>query len=262
MNMKMPESTSPQINRDIELLLCGYADYGLTEFIYPEYLEHKDEIGTDCILRLAEHLAECGIKDNEYTVQSIRMASARLFNSSQEPSKELFKLAFPRPFESEISKNCRNYNLSEYLLYGLIRSESFFNAEVNSRAGAVGLTQLMPETAKDVAGKLKLKDYDIEDSATNIKFGTFYIEELKRRLDDSEIMALFAYNGGISRIRRWEKITKQQLKRNDVPHDILLESLPYSETREYGRKVSSAAAIYGWLYYKKCACDVIEEIMN
>ena len=146
-------------------------------------------------------------------------------------------------------------------MYALIRIESYFDSVAKSSAAAVGLTQLMELTAGDIAKKLKKTSYDLNDSDTNIQFGTFYLEEMIRRLDGSKILALFAYNGGITTVRRWVKNAEKEFG-TSIAKDLFLETLPYSETREYGRKVLAAAIMYGILYYDIPYSQTIQNIMQ
>lgn len=85
---------------------------------------------------------------------------------------------------------------------------------------------------------------------------------MKSRLDDSQILALFAYNAGLTNVRRWIRGSKIQLDaRGKVSSDLFLETLPFAETRDYGRRVISAAAMYAWLYDGINPCDVVSEMM-
>ena len=241
---------------DAERLLMGYADFGLGEFILEEYRRLEGQVGNECAARVAYFLDQCGQKE-----ESIRMASSRVFSSNDEVPRELLELAFPRRFEDAVEDSCRDFSQPEYLLYGLIRSESFFNETAVSTAGAKGLTQLMDKTASDVAQKLKIAEYDLNDGAVNIRFGSFYLEELRRRLD-STILAILSYNAGISRVRSWVKSADLSFQTKGLPHDLLLEALPFSETREYGRKVVSAGAMYAFLYYGANPSEVVAEMMK
>jgi soluble lytic murein transglycosylase len=146
------------------------------------------------------------------------------------------------------------------LLYGLIRTESAFQADIVSRAGAVGLTQLMPATAEEMAGRVKRQggpDYtenggpNLRNPAANIHIGAVYLEYLMTLLENP-LPALLAYNGGIGRLRRWRSSPAAR----DLPGDLFLETIEYQETREYGRKVIAAAAAYACLYY-----DMIPETL-
>ena len=154
-------------------------------------------------------------------------------------------MLYPRFYNDAVENLCTRYALPEYLAYALIRSESFFDKDIRSNAGAAGLTQLMESTASDIARKLKIRSYDIADPGTNIEFGIFYLKELIGRLNGSNLLALFSYNAGITKVRRWSAAYPELSK------DLLLEVLPYTETREYGRKILTAASLYACLYYGK-----------
>ncbi|MBQ9537870.1 MAG: lytic transglycosylase domain-containing protein [Treponema sp.] len=254
-------------NVDAEELLLGYADFGFPEKIYDEWQSHKDEIGLDTVRKLSSFLFSCGKNQEGYYTQSLRIASRKLHNSEAPLSgldDNLFSLSFPRAFSSKVSEYCAEYGLDEDLMYALIRSESFFDPSVISSAGAVGLTQLMEMTAGDVAKKLKVSKYDLTDSGTNVQFGSYYISELIRRLDGSQILALFAYNAGITRVRGWSISVSDQYKEKNqaLANDLFLEMLPISETREYGRKIVGAASVYGLLYYDLDPDEVVSRIMG
>ncbi len=99
----------------------------------------------------------------------------------------------------------------------------------------------MPATAEDVAGRLRITDYNLNDAQTNLLFGGWYLGNLKKRTDVLSD-ALFAYNGGLTRVRRWRS------EYSDLPDDLFLEAIPYKETSHYGRKLLVSSVIYGYLY--------------
>ncbi|MBB5219158.1 lytic transglycosylase domain-containing protein [Treponema rectale] len=254
--------TSVKVNADAERLLEGYADYGFPEYIYDAWNKYSSEISMDCACKIALFLKQCGVNEERYCPQSLRIASRKMNYPEKKLTSQMLELAFPRNYSEEVTKCCEDFNQSEYLLYALIRSESFFDSSIQSHAGATGLTQLMDSTAGDVARKLKVKDYDLTDSSTNIRFGSFYLEELIHRIDESELRALFSYNAGITNVRKWIKTASILFGREDFSNDLFLEALPFAETREYGRKLVSAASLYGELYYGKTFAEVIRQIMN
>ena len=256
-------------SEDAEELLLGYADFGFPEKIYDEWQKLRDVIGMDTVRKIASFLFSCGKNQEGYYTQSIRIASRKLNNSESTLSgldDSLFTLSFHRGFSSTVTACCRQYGVDEQLMYALIRSESFFDPTVISSAGAIGLTQLMELTAGDVAKKLKLAKYDLTDSGTNVRFGTYYLAEMIRRLDNSQILAVFAYNAGITRVRNWALSSREAYKGKEpdagLPNDLFLEMLPITETRGYGRKVVSAATLYGLLYYELGPDEVIARIMG
>ncbi len=253
---------SIKINPDAEKLLLGYADFGLAEFIYADWQRFCDEIGIDCAQKISFYLQKCGNENNSYFTQSLRIASKKANYPETNLYPQFLTLVFPQNFKTYVEESCADFGQKEYILYALIRSESFFNPIVVSHAGAVGLTQLMKSTAGDVARKLKVADYNLEDCRTNIRFGSYYFEEMKRRLGGSEILAIFAYNGGITRVRQWIKSAELEFGTKNLSKDLFLESIPFEETREYGRKLVSASAMYAFLYQDISIHQVIEEIMQ
>lgn len=241
------------LNEDIEKLLLGYVQYNLPEKIFPLWEKEYNGVSVKTEKDIGLALSLYGSQD--FFLQSIRLASRGLYHADTQPSKEYFRVAYPRHFQQEVYNAVKEYKLPEYLIYALIRSESFFDPEISSYAGAIGLTQLMPLTAGDIAKKLKTENYDLTDPATNITFGVFYLQELIGRLDNSVIDAVYAYNAGINKVRSWKRMY------TDFPADLFLEMVPFAETRGYGKKIVSAAAIYGNLYYGKSLMGVLDEVM-
>ncbi len=152
-------------------------------------------------------------------------------------------LRFQTPYSEEIRKAATQAALDHALLFGLVRQESRFWAEAISSAGAMGLMQVMPATAKWIAAKIKAGDYrpsHLLDAATNAGFGAFYLRTVLDQLGGSEPMAAAAYNAGPGRARAW---------RADAPLEgaIYAETIPFNETRDYVKKVLANAVWYAHL---------------
>lgn len=234
---------SPQ---EARTYIDGLLHFGLYDMVYPRIVAVYPSISAEEALQIARTLAG----ESRYA-DSIRVIRFSLKNQEDAATKEQLELLYPRPWGELVSKYAAEYGLPEYLLYALIRSESFFQHQVVSGAGAIGLTQLMPATAADIAKKLKVADYSLTDPEINIRFGAYYLAEMIRRSDNRIMPACFAYNAGISRVRGWQK------KAQGLPEDLFLESLEYAETRDYGRKLLSAATVYGVLYYSEEPEDIV-----
>ncbi len=253
-----------------EKFLEGLMDYGHTEKLVEEFPSFRRKISPDLSLKVFDYLYRCGQShghDNEqFALSSIRLASREFFSTkaycSPEQMKKLASLAFPRNYQDMVSRHAGQYQLSESLVYAVIRSESFFNRKVISHAGAMGLTQLMESTAEDIAGRLKIADYDILDADTNIRFGCYYLHNLLQRTENSVLTSALAYNAGLSRVRSWKKNCSSIFGRDSVPGDLFLEAVPYAETREYGRKILGAAAVYSWLYTEVSPTDLCREYLK
>ena len=152
-----------------------------------------------------------------------------------------FGMRYPAPYRGVMKDYVSQLQLDEAWVYGLIRQESRFIADIKSSSGATGLMQLMPATARWVAGKVGLKNYQSTQTSnveTNINLGTWYLKHVLDTLDNHPVLASAAYNAGPGRARGW---------RADVPMEaaIYAESIPFNETRDYVKKVMSNASYYG-----------------
>ena len=112
--------------------------------------------------------------------------------------------------------------------------------DARSRAGALGLMQLMPATARGQAKRMKIRSpqtRDLMSPDTNIQLGAGYLGLVYERLDQHPVLATAAYNAGPHRVRKW-------LPDRDLPADIWVETIPFSETRGYVQRVMTYTAIY------------------
>ena len=152
----------------------------------------------------------------------------------------------PREYAELVSSAANRYGVPEAMIYAIIKTESGFDPNAVSRAGAMGLMQLMPSTFEDLTNnflKENLESEMITDPATNIKYGVYYLSWLYSRFENWETVAA-AYNKGIGEVQKW-------LQNPEYSDDgITLKYIPTSETRAYVRKVSAAKETYERLYYK------------
>lgn len=264
-----------EIDNSSDILFEGYATFGFPQRVYAEWLLNRNKTSITTSINASKFLNNCGQFDSTYNTQSLRIANRtkdKIINESNgELSRELLELLYPRFFSEKIENVCEKNKLSTSLLYSLIRTESFFDPKISSAVGAAGLTQLMKATADDEAKKLKLpKDYDILDPETNLAIGSHYLKSLIERVDENvPILALFAYNGGLGNVRKWLKESKKnwaKLKRIEhkpagMSMDLFLETLAFSETRDYGRQTIASAAMYDWLYENKNPSQTVREIL-
>ncbi len=258
-------------------VIGGYAAFGFPQKIYQEWMYYREKMSVEDSIDAAKFLNSCASLDEkdqhpEYRVQSLRISS-RCYNMSYgRLPNELLELSYPQFYKAQIESVCKENNLPKYLMYSLVRSESFFDAGVMSKAGAMGLTQLMPSTADDEARKLKMYDYDILNAMDNLKLGSHYLASLISRMENNSVLlALFAYNAGAKNVRNWVSSSKRDWERSGkfkrgciagCDMDLFLETLPFAETREYGRKLVTAAAIYSWLYENESPVEIIRAIMQ
>ena len=152
-------------------------------------------------------------------------------------------LRYPLPFRQSFEQGASSASIPTTWALGIARSESLFMRDVRSRAGAVGLMQLMPATGRQVAREIKL-DYSGLDTLTdpdhNIRLGTSYLGSMAARYDGNHVLATAAYNAGPHRVDRW--LPQSAV----VDARIWIENIPFNETRKYVRRVMAAETIFHW----------------
>ncbi len=159
--------------------------------------------------------------------------------------RKYWEALFPKPYWSDLKRSSAANGLDPYLVASLIRQESEFNPAAVSRANAVGLMQLLPKTGKLVAKESKLRRYNASQlytPAVNMELGTRYFRGMVDKYGGSFEYALAAYNAGSDRVNEW----LAQGKYRD-PQEFV-ESIPFTETREYVQAILRNASVYKQLY--------------
>jgi len=182
-----------------------------------------------------------GLYSADRFFESLRLAVKLTSRKDREASPADYALLYPRAFGAEIESAAAEWGLDPALLLGLVRTESAFAPRAVSKSGARGLAQLMPATADPLAASLRMDGADLFDPEDNIALGAAYFSQLKRRANGDDLLAVLCYNGGPTRVMRLRSQSSY------LPQDLFLESVEMAETREYGKKVLAAAAIYGYL---------------
>ena len=164
----------------------------------------------------------------------------RCINTSERSAQTDVFHRYPTPYKTEVMEKTKDIRLDPAYVYGLIRQESRFITDARSNVGASGLMQIMPVTAKWTAKKIGLKSFQVDQlnqRDTNIAIGTGYLKLVLDNFQGSMAMAAAAYNAGPSRPRKW---------RNGpvVEGAIWAECVPFSETRDYVKKVLSNTTMY------------------
>jgi len=186
-------------------------------------------VSDESLLLAADHARRVGLYD-------------RAINTAERTQgRHDFGLRYLAPFRNEFDAAAKANDIDVALLYGIARQESRFNVDIVSSAGAVGLMQLMPGTARWVAKQLARSDYTpsrIGAADLNTQFGAFYFKYWLERLDRMPALAAAAYNAGPGRAQAW---------RPPAPLEgaIWVETIPFNETRDYVKKVLANAMVYG-----------------
>lgn len=155
-----------------------------------------------------------------------------------------FSLRFLAPHREAMQDILKQQELDEAWVYGLIRQESRFITNARSSAGAMGLMQLMPATAQWVANKMGMQNYRktlATEISTNLALGTYYLKHVLTSLDNQPLLASAAYNAGPGRARQWRDV-------KPLEGAIYAETIPFTETRDYVKKVLSNSMYYASVF--------------
>ena len=158
---------------------------------------------------------------------------------------QYWQLLFPRPFWGDLTADAQAQGLDPYLVASLIRQESEFNPGAISRANAMGLMQLLPAVGKQEAKRTGIKKFapvQLLNPSINLKLGTANLKQVLDRFNGTPEYALAAYNAGDVPIRNW--MSENNYK--DLPEFV--ESIPYTETREYVQSILRNREMYRQLY--------------
>lgn len=164
------------------------------------------------------------------------MAEAQLWDELQ--------VRFPIVYQDHVTKAAKQTSVNPLLIFAVARQESAFMHDAKSPAGAVGLMQLLPSTAKQTAQKsgMSFNAQDLIKPDKNIALGSRYLDYLLGVFDGNRILAAAAYNAGPSRVRQW--MNKE--KNAQLPYDVWIETIPFKETRGYVQNILSFSVIYAY----------------
>lgn len=158
--------------------------------------------------------------------------------------RSIERLYYPLEYVDQINRASSDYGLDSSLIAAVIFEESKFDPAVRSKAGAVGLMQVMPQTGRWVAAKKgrRFEEKDLLDPDINVDFGSWYLRYLKDKYRDEDL-ALAAYNGGLDNVDRW-------IVDGEAPATTV-GKIPFKETREFVSRVKKTRAKYRELYEGK-----------
>ena len=155
------------------------------------------------------------------------------------------RTVYPLEYEGAIRAAAQRHDLDPALVAAVIYAESRFDAQARSPHGAVGLMQLLPETAAQIAretGGVAFVPADLDDPLVNIRFGCYYLRTVLDLFGGDRVAAIAAYNAGAGAVGKWEAAARAE------GHALRVSDIPYAETRAYVRRVLEARRIYRQTY--------------
>jgi soluble lytic murein transglycosylase len=230
-----------RIERARMLNSAGLEDWAEVELRYGAQNEDQPQV-------LAVELASISTR-HEGPDQAMRYikryAPGYLYVPVESAPLDFWKLAFPMPYRVEMEKFAKQNGLDPFLLAALIRQESEFNPKAVSPSNARGLTQILPSTGRELSRRLKVRAYStaqLFEPAVNLQLGSFYLKNIVDGLDGRYEVALAAYNAGLSRAHAW--LSWGEFRE---PAEFI-ETVPFTETRNYIQTVLRNAELYRRLY--------------
>jgi len=193
-----------------------------------------------------------------------KLIAAKIANENQWFDRAIFTLSnvgylddvtlrFPRAFDVEINHYAKVQKISPAWAFAIARRESSFMTDANSSAGAKGLMQLMPATAREL-NREKIDRHYLFNANNNVQLGTRYLKILLDKNQGNQVLATASYNAGPHRIKSWLKNTKK------IAADIWIETIPFRETRNYVKSVLAYQEIYQ--YNPKQVSSLFERVIN
>ena len=157
---------------------------------------------------------------------------------------KVMKKIYPLRYSSHVEKYSKEYNIDPYMVYAIIKAESNFNENAKSSSNAIGLMQIMENTAIETANKMNLQvtEEDLFNPELNIKIGLKYFTDLLDKYNNNYYLAIIAYNAGIGNVDKW-------INNGIIKEDASdIENVPFKETNNYVRKILRDYDIYKELY--------------
>lgn len=214
----------PALKRIQELMAVSWLKSSRTEWYH--FLKKADKNDLAAVAAIAHEW-----KEYPYAIRSLAIAK----------QWDHLDLRFPTPHKQPVMVSAEKNAIDPAWIYGIIRRESAFNSEIRSPAGAIGLMQLMPRTAKYIGKKngFKKTDYhNLTHAQNNIQLGSAYMSYLSKKYDGNIVLATAAYNAGPHRVSRWIK------GHHDFSADQWVDTIPFSETRAYVKAVLEYTTIF------------------
>jgi len=234
------------LNNQQDRLINGLFDYGFIDEASENVRKNLSTLQSDTIIRTVKaHFAREEYRQGVTLMMKYLLSDKFTFNVAD------LEYLYPYMYANIITEQSKVVGIDPLLVFAIIYEESAFDKDNESDAGAVGLMQLMPETTNDMAELLRIKNPNLRDPEVNVKIGVKYMARLLTRISDLP-NTIMAYNAGPTRVRNWASDYK------GLPLDLMVEAIPYEETRKYVRQVMESMIMYGTLYFNQNYINIIK----
>ncbi len=235
---QLNHQTFTRKSRELQKLMSEFKSVSRIQ----EWVHHKRYYRAQSeINRLKPSLSAEQRKLIAYLAQAWDWHHQAIMTAAREALWDDLELRFPSPLSNMFYQHARKQAIDPSWAIAIARQESAFNATARSHAGAKGLMQLMPATARETARQKRIRyhrESDLFKPSVNIALGTAHLSQLIQQFDGNKVFATAAYNAGASRVNRWRR------QRGHLPLDIWIETIPFDETRQYVKNVLAFRVIY------------------
>ena len=245
-----PETRSSEFLRALDLLEVGEIDYARKE-LYASGATN-DHADTELVWLCASLLDRAGAADSGHSFARGRLADY-LEHYPTGRWRFAWEAAFPRAFRPLVASTARDEHVPAPVLWGVMREESAFVADIKSPANAHGLMQLLPSTARLVARGTGLASDEtaLHTPRVSIALGAKLLAQLRGSFPGNPSLAVPAYNAGAGAVRAWLKA------RPTTDFDVWAEEIPFDETRNYTKRVLASELAYAALYAPEAESEVL-----
>lgn len=237
------EQLSSQDLQFLELLSLFYAikEEEVADFFSKRYLDKRKDMSL--FISMAEILTQAERYHLLYTL--VNDHYSQILQNINPDSLTLLRYFYPSAYLSQVVNHTEKKRIPALLIFAVMREESSFRPEVESKAGAIGLMQLMPKTAKYIGRTIrrKVKTEMLYKPEFNLQLGITYLDRLLKRYKGNLYHTLAAYNGGPTNVRRWQNQGWQD-------NDMFVEMITFNETKNFIKRVLRSYYVYQELYGK------------
>lgn len=233
-------SFSQRFERGQALTQLGMLDWAKWEL----YAIEKRTSNREDLKKLMNEYEGIMAYNRSSSIGQIQFGMARARDGFKD-GKKLWESTYPKAFETSIKKYASKFSVPEELVWGIMRAESQYRKDAMSAVGALGLMQIMPHTGIQLSkmiGESGFEPLTLLDHEPAIKLGAQYLARLMKRFDREIPLVAAAYNAGPHRVKGW------LMSFGSLEMDEFIEHIPFSETRNYVKKVTSNYEIYHELY--------------
>jgi soluble lytic murein transglycosylase len=234
-------SKTDSLNFQRAMICASLGFQNLAEIFFESISLNSQDLTTQ--LKIALFYSSCGATAQAFKI--IRRLAWRIpLPSRSSAPVSVYMLIYPAFYSNFILDRANIEAIDPNLVSAVMRQESIFNPGIVSPAGAIGLMQIMPYTAKQLASDLKIPFFvdSLYNPSYNIKLGTYYLKQLLDTFNNNYVMVLSSYNAGPQNAKKWYDKNKQE------EFDLFVEDIEFTETRGYVKKVMGNY----WSYQELC----------